>query len=460
MGQTSSFVAKDRKRTPHQILNVPETATQEEIKKAYRKLALEYHPDTAQARSRNIGPEVFAEINNAYETLSKMSSKGVKQQRTRRKQEADIDIHQCIAEAKKIDKIGDGDYTVINSVFDKITEIERSIRGQMYKAPTFGYAKGTPKAFYDFYGTFSTLRHFNITPENITLYYEQLGRQEKREIDMEVKAKIDARRTEYVARVKELVRILQRKDPRMAPTPKKIMDMHIPKVKVKKDGKEITDKQALTEEEKEALQKEYEEEQSKETKQEKTHKNSDKDIFVCKPCQKTFKSINQLGNHTKSKKHKEKIDSMVKGMSKQDIEQLIEEIESHTVEADIKEAEEKEKETQSKQMCEDGNKDNNKDDKCENNKCEDVNQEDKQPQASEHVHRKDGKKDNKKGGKQYVKKKEPRSKNKTAETNPDIRSGAAFALTCAQCKVVFLTRNKLFQHLKESGHAAYLKTHK
>jgi curved DNA-binding protein len=52
----------------YKILDVPRTASQEEIKKAYRRLAMKYHPDrnkddkTAEAR--------FKEINEAYAVLS------------------------------------------------------------------------------------------------------------------------------------------------------------------------------------------------------------------------------------------------------------------------------------------------------------------------------------------------------------------------------------------------------
>ncbi|MEK7534192.1 MAG: DnaJ C-terminal domain-containing protein [Patescibacteria group bacterium] len=51
----------------YQILGVPKTAPLDEIKRAYRKLALLYHPD------RNKGKEAevkFKEINKAYEVLS------------------------------------------------------------------------------------------------------------------------------------------------------------------------------------------------------------------------------------------------------------------------------------------------------------------------------------------------------------------------------------------------------
>ena len=56
---------------PYQVLGISKDATESEIKKAYRKLALKHHPDkqTTEER-RKQASEVFAKISNAYEILS------------------------------------------------------------------------------------------------------------------------------------------------------------------------------------------------------------------------------------------------------------------------------------------------------------------------------------------------------------------------------------------------------
>lgn len=52
----------------YKILGVERTATEAEIKSAYRKLALQYHPDRNQGNKQ--AEEKFKEINEAYEVLS------------------------------------------------------------------------------------------------------------------------------------------------------------------------------------------------------------------------------------------------------------------------------------------------------------------------------------------------------------------------------------------------------
>ncbi|BDA43789.1 probable chaperone protein DnaJ at N-terminal half [Coccomyxa sp. Obi] len=56
-------------RDPYEVLGVDRTATAQEIKSAYRKLALAHHPDKNQGETAEVAAEKFKEIATAYSIL-------------------------------------------------------------------------------------------------------------------------------------------------------------------------------------------------------------------------------------------------------------------------------------------------------------------------------------------------------------------------------------------------------
>ncbi len=64
------------KRDYYDVLGVPRNATEEDIKKAYRKLAMKHHPDRNQGPGAAAAEEKFKEAKEAYEMLSDNNKRG------------------------------------------------------------------------------------------------------------------------------------------------------------------------------------------------------------------------------------------------------------------------------------------------------------------------------------------------------------------------------------------------
>ena len=62
---------------PYKVLNIAPTASDDEVKHAYRELARKYHPDNYHDNPlADLAQEKMKEINEAYETIQKQRKAG------------------------------------------------------------------------------------------------------------------------------------------------------------------------------------------------------------------------------------------------------------------------------------------------------------------------------------------------------------------------------------------------
>jgi DnaJ like chaperone protein len=72
LGSLSAMFRKADPNTAYRILEVPATATDDEVKKAYRRMAMKFHPDKVAQLGEDVqkaASEKFKKVQEAYETV-------------------------------------------------------------------------------------------------------------------------------------------------------------------------------------------------------------------------------------------------------------------------------------------------------------------------------------------------------------------------------------------------------
>lgn len=226
----------------YEILGVSETASAEDIKKAYRNLALIWHPDKNRANPDEAHAK-FQTVLKAYETLSdsrerewydrhknQIISDGADDEK-----ESCINLFQYFSSAcyANFDDSEDGFYTVYREVFQKISQEEtqayelaaRLASGKNRQRkdvetpdfPSFGASdsdyESVVRPFYSFWSSFCTYLTFDSLDKYNTTEAE--NRRILRAMEKENKKLKDQARKERNTNVRNLVEFIKKRDRRL-----------------------------------------------------------------------------------------------------------------------------------------------------------------------------------------------------------------------------------------------------
>ncbi|KAM9330143.1 dnaJ homolog subfamily C member 21 [Gastrophryne carolinensis] len=339
-------------RCHYEVLAVRRDCTDDDLKKAYRKLALKWHPDKNLDREEEAA-EQFKLIQAAYDVLSDPQERAwydnhrdalLKGGVDGEYQDDSLDLLQyftvtCYSGYGDDDK---GFYAVYRRIFEMIVkeEMESKISQEEDEAhPPFGDSQSdydtVVHPFYAYWQSFCTAKNFAWKEEYDTR--QASNRWEKRAMEKENKKTRDKARKERNELVRELVAFVRKRDKRVQAHRKLVEEQNAEKAKKAEELRRQQKLQnaklaeqykeqswmAMSQLEKELQQmeaqydKEFgdgtEDEDEEVMDEQQNGKASDEgdeedylyDDLYCPACDKAFKTDKAMKNHEKSKKHRE-----------------------------------------------------------------------------------------------------------------------------------------------------------
>lgn len=502
----------------YEILDVPRDASDSDIKTAYRKLALKWHPDKNLENSE-LAKEQFQLVQQAYEVLSDRQERAWydnhREQIIRGSnsefEDKSLDVFQYFNTScfNGYEDDGKGFYAVYRNVFESIAKEDMEFmqdKEEFCEVPTFGNSKTDYEKvseFYNYWLNYSTKKSYVwLDPYDITATkdrrYVKLVEKENKKIRQKA-------RKERNEEVRNLVAFVKKRDKRVQAL-KKIQEQKLLDNKKKREllsmqkrlerQQELNDsgsqpewskfdnfKSQLEEIEKNLVEQFGEEfSDSEDEEQEKDFNN-----LYCVACNKIFKTEKAFENHELSKKHKENIAALKEVMLNENgcdeefdnIEECVEsesnyeenlddDISQNDIEAvdDIVQTKPKKKRKSRNVLPVDSQETHSDIDKNI------LDQHDNSADNVDIVPEKKQKKKNKRSGNKtksdiIEKSSEPENvtdvANKKNKGDKKIKKDNERNLldidtdhNCVTCKSSFSSKNKLFDHLKKTGHGVYI----
>ncbi|KAL3841985.1 hypothetical protein ACJMK2_020061 [Sinanodonta woodiana] len=346
----------------YEVLEVPRDVGSEELKKAYRKLALKWHPDKNPDNIEECTAQ-FRLVQQAYEVLGDPQERAFYDKhreailrgglgRGDKYEDDGVDVFQYYT-SSCYSGYGDdenGFYTVYRKVFHTIAEQDYTFmddRDSGDELPDFGNSTDSyeeiVKPFYDFWETYCTAKSY-VWVDKYDIQ-EAPDRRVRRLMEAENKKLRDAAKKERNEEVRQLVRFVKKRDKRVQEYKKKLEERA---AEISRKGKEHRERQLK---EKQKLLENYQEaewssvstleDQFKQLEADLSERFGDshleydpvdgveegeeedeelyQDLF-CVACNKAFKSDKAFFNHENSRKHKEMVAHVREYMQEEDEE--------------------------------------------------------------------------------------------------------------------------------------------
>ncbi|RIB09834.1 DnaJ domain-containing protein [Gigaspora rosea] len=337
----------------YELLGVEDYVTSEELKKAYRKKALEWHPDKNHHRVAE-ATQQFALIQQAYEVLSDPNERewydnhreailreGISKSRYQNVagiRTKDLMKYFNVGCFNGFDDNTKGFYTVYRNIFEQLATEEEEIYARdrdddsdFFPYPSFGDSTTSPeqddpkygnliKFFYQSWMNFSTRKKFAWFDKY--RLSEAPDRRTKKLMEGENEKSRNSARKEYNETVRSLVEFVQKRDPRykaykLAADQKVKAQVAEAKKRAARDRADHLSKlQEYHEQEWTKVVDDYEDENVSDD------DDDEPDEYFCVACNKSFKNENQWINHEKSKKHIKNVELLKEEMF-EDNEDLI-----------------------------------------------------------------------------------------------------------------------------------------
>ncbi|KAI9262771.1 hypothetical protein BY458DRAFT_458726 [Sporodiniella umbellata] len=321
----------------YDLLGIDRQATSADIKKAYRKQALVWHPDKNGDRIQE-ATERFALIHEAYEVLSDPQERSwydghrdsiLRGEETKGQKDSsagttaeDLMRYFSMFEFKGYEDTAKGFYNVYRKLFEKMAQEEQEAHEmsdqhevQYTSYPQFGnHTTGVEdvKDFYNVWTNFSTIKPF-LWAEKWRLS-DAPHRSVRRSMEKENKKARDSAKKEYNEVVRSLALFVKKRDPRV----KKYLDEE--QKKKETAAAEQKAKQQRKRQEMQAKLDQYEEpewakiEEEEEGETEVHEEATNEEEFYCVVCDRSYKSERQFISHEKSKKHLDNLEILKEEM--------------------------------------------------------------------------------------------------------------------------------------------------